>query len=167
MHSRLSPVGQQAEEFVMKANRQEFRNLIGAAAIAGCALQMASVGVQADSMQQGSGTESLHAVPDAPRRMVNYSDLNLSRPEGINTLEARIRRAVDSVCDQSSDWSRNRTHVERECRDAALADAMAQVHALSVSATVAGQSGHKCMDPTVANAVAQVDDLTVHDGIRP
>jgi UrcA family protein len=149
----------------MRANRQGFGNLIGAVAIAGCVLQMASIRVQADSMQQGSTTESSRADLDAPRKVVNYGDLNLSRPEGINTLEARIRRAVDSVCEQSGDKGLSRVHVERECRDAALADAMAQVHALSVSETVAGQAEHKCMDTTVAVAVAQVNALTVHEGI--
>jgi UrcA family protein len=149
----------------MRANRQGFGNLIGAVAIAGCVLQLASIRVQADSMQQGSTTESSRVVLDAPRRLVSYGDLNLSRPEGINTLEARIRKAVDSVCEQSGDKGLSRVHVERECRDAALADAMAQVHALSVSETVAGQSEHKCMDTTVAVAVAQVNALTVHEGI--
>jgi UrcA family protein len=141
--------------------------LIGAVAIAGCVLQMASISVQADSMQQGSTTESSRVVLDAPRRVVNYGDLNLSRPEGINTLEARIRRAVDSVCEQSGDMGLRRVRMERECRDSALADAMAQVRALSVSATVAGQSGRKCMDPTVADAVAKVDALTVNRGVGP
>jgi UrcA family protein len=149
----------------MRANRQGFGNLIGAVAIAGCVLQMTSIRVQADSMQQDSTTESSRVVLDAPRKVVNYGDLNLSRPEGINTLEARIRRAVDSVCEQSGDKGLSRVHVERECRDAALADAMAQVHALSVSETVAGRSEHKCMDTTVADAVAQVNALTVHEGI--
>ncbi|MGB7904813.1 MAG: UrcA family protein [Steroidobacteraceae bacterium] len=116
----------------MRANRQGFGDLIGAVAIAGCVLQMASISVQADSMQQGSTTESSRVVLDAPRRVVNYGDLNLSRPEGINTLEARIRRAVDSVCEPSGDKRLSRIHVERECRDAALADAMAQVTALTV-----------------------------------
>jgi UrcA family protein len=151
----------------MRANRQGFGNLIGAVAIAGCVLQMASIRVQADSMQQGNTTESSRADLDAPRKVVNYGDLNLSRPEGINTLEARIRRAVDSVCEQSGDKGLSRVHVERECRDAALADAMAQVHALSVSETVAGQAEHKCMDTTVAVAVAQVNALTVHEGMGP
>jgi UrcA family protein len=151
----------------MRANRQGFGNLIGAVAIAGCVLQMASIRVQADSMQQGNTTESSRADLDAPRKVVNYGDLNLSRPEGINTLEARIRRAVDSVCEQSGDKGLSRVHVERECRDAALADAMAQVHALSVSETVAGQAEHKCMDTTVAVAVAQVNALTVHEGMEP
>lgn len=116
----------------MRANRLGFGDLIGAVAIAGCVLQMASISVQADSMQQGSTTVSTRVVIDAPRRGVNYGDLNLSRPEGINTLEARIRRAVDSVCEPSGDKDLSRVHVERECRDAALADAMAQVNALAV-----------------------------------
>jgi UrcA family protein len=163
--SRSSPVGQNAEEFVMRANRQGLGNLFGAVAVAGCVLQMASISVQADSMQQDSTTESSRAVRDAPSRVVNYGDLNLSRPEGINTLEARIRRAVDSVCEQSGGKGLNRGHMERECRDAALADAMAQVHALSVSETVAGQSEHKCIDATVADAVAQVHVVTVHQGV--
>jgi hypothetical protein len=54
---------------------------------------------------------------------------------------------------------------ERECRDAALADAMAQVHALSVSEAVASQSDDKCMDTKVADAVAQVHVVTVHQGV--
>lgn len=116
----------------MGANRQGFGNLTGAVAIAGCVLQMASISAQADSMQQGSTAESSRVVLDAPRRVVNYRDLNLTRPEGINTLEARIRRAVDSVCEQSGDKGLSRVHVERECRDAALADAVAQVNALTV-----------------------------------
>lgn len=151
----------------MRANRQGLGNLIGAVAIAGCVLQITSISVQADSMQQGSTTQSSRADLDAPRKVVNYGDLNLSRPEGINTLEARIRRAVDSVCEPSGDKGLSRVHVERECRDTALADAMAQVRALSVSATVAGQSGRKCMDPAVADAVAQVNALTVNKGVGP
>jgi UrcA family protein len=127
----------------MRANRQGFRNVIGAVAIAGCVLQMASTRVQADSMQQGSTTESSRAGLDAPRSVVNYDDLNLSHPEGINTLEARIRRAVDSVCEQSGGKGLSRVRVERDCRDVALADAMAQVHALSARATVARHSEHK------------------------
>lgn len=149
----------------MRASEQGFRKLVGAVAIAGCALQMTSIRVQADSMQQGSTTESSRAGLDAPRKMVNYGDLNLSRTEGIKTLEARIRRAVDSVCQQSGDKGLSRVQVKRECRDAALADAMAQVHALSVSATVAGQSEHKCMNTTVADAVAQANALTIHEGV--
>jgi UrcA family protein len=115
----------------MRANRQGFGNLAGAVAIAGCVLLMASSGVQADSMRQGSTTESSRVVLDVPRRVVNYGDLDLSRSAGINTLEARIRRAVDSVCEQSGDKSLSRVRVERECRDAALANAMAQVNALT------------------------------------
>ena len=82
----------------MTANRQGFRNLIGAVAITGFVLQMTSISVQADSVRQGGTTESSRAVLDAPRSAVKYRDLSLSRPEGINTLEARIRRAVDSGC---------------------------------------------------------------------
>lgn len=151
----------------MKANRQEFRNLIGAAAIAGCVLQMASIRVQADSVQQGSDTGASYAALDGPRSTVNYNDLDLSRPAGINTLEVRIRRAVESVCEQSGDKSLSRVHAERECREAAFADARAQVHALSVSATVAGQSERRCIDPTVADAVAQVEVPAAHEGTGP
>jgi UrcA family protein len=121
--------------------------------------------VQADSMQQDSTTESSRAVRDAPSKMVNYGDLNLSRPEGINTLESRVRKAVDSVCKQSGGKGLHRVQEERECRDAALADAMAQVHALSVSEAVASQSDDKCMDTKVADAVAQVHVVTVHQGV--
>jgi len=149
----------------MRANREGFGTLLGAVAVAGCVLQMASISVQADSMQQESTTGSSRAVRDAPRKVVNYADLNLSRPEGINTLEARIRRAVDGVCEQSGGEGLDRVREERECRDAALADAMAQVRALSVSETVAGQSEHKCMDNAVADAVAQVHAVTVHEGV--
>jgi UrcA family protein len=163
--NRSSPVGQHAEEFVMKASREGFDHLLGAVAIAGCVLQMAPVGVQADSMQQDSATESSLADRDAPRKMVSYGDLNLSRPEGIKTLEARIRKAVDSVCDQSGGKGLNRVHEERECRDAALADAMAQVHALSASEAVARQSERKCMDTPVADAGAQVHAVTVRERV--
>jgi UrcA family protein len=163
--NRSSPVGQHAEEFVMKANREGFGHLLGAVAVAGCVLQMTPISVQADSMQHDSATESSLADRDAPRKVVSYGDLNLSRPEGINTLEARIRKAVDSVCEQSGGKGLNRVHAERECRDAALADAMAQVHALSASEAVAGQSERKCMDTAVADAGAQVHALTVHERV--
>lgn len=127
----------------MRINRQGRRNLIGAVVIAGCVLQMASITAQADSVQQGSTPEDSRAALDAPRSVVRYGDLNLSRPEGMNTLETRIRRAVDTVCERSGGKGLSRVRLERDCRDAALADAMAQVHALSVSAIVAGRWDHK------------------------
>lgn len=61
---RSSPVGQHAEEFIMKGNRQGSRNLISAVAIAGCVLQISSFRVQADSVQQGSTTELSRSVFD-------------------------------------------------------------------------------------------------------
>jgi UrcA family protein len=141
--TRSSPVRQHAEEFIMKANRQGSRNLISAVAIAGCVLQISSFRVQAESVQQGSTTELSRSVFDAPRSVVNYGDLDLSRPEGINTLEIRIRRAVDSVCELSGGKGLSRARMERDCRDLALANAMAQVQALSASANVARHSEHK------------------------
>lgn len=123
----------------MRANRQGFRNVIAAVAIAGCVLQLASTRAQADSMQQGGTAPSSRAGLDAPRSVVNYGDLNLLHPEGINTLEARIRRAVDSVCEQSGGKGLSRVRMERDCRDAALADAMAQVHAVTAQARVVGR----------------------------
>ena len=60
---------------------------------------------------------------------VNYSDLDLSKQEGQETLYERLRRAADDVCDE--EYSRLD---ERSCRKTALDRAVKEVGNSSVTA---------------------------------
>lgn len=69
-------------------------------------------------------------APAAPAaRIVKVSDLNLTSPQGQQTLARRLRTAVNQVCAPSAGENRlrvSRSKVE-ECREAAWADAQRQL----------------------------------------
>jgi UrcA family protein len=137
-------------------------------AIAGGALQLVPDSARADEMTPRTtaeylSTDSVGAAHDGPSKIVRFADLNLSRPEGMETLAARIKSAADSVCAQSGYRDLRHAEAVRECIDTALADAMAQVHALTVREGVASQAERQCKDTALTSAVAQVDALTVRE----
>lgn len=72
-------------------------------------------------------------VQDRERRhrQIHYGDLDLSSPQGLRTLNTRIRAAVRYVCPRGD--SRNLESVAgvRECRTMATDDAMLQVQQLA------------------------------------
>ncbi len=64
---------------------------------------------------------------------VGYSDLNLARPEDAKTLENRIGKAADQICEQLADVS----PAERrspECVQKAIDGAMEEAHAAIAAA---------------------------------
>lgn len=63
-------------------------------------------------------------LSDAAFRVVSYRDLDLSSDADAKVLAHRIRRAIEIVCETHN--SRNIIRI-RECREAALAEARAQV----------------------------------------
>jgi len=77
------------------------------------------------------------AIPAAPALSQNavkveYADLNLDSREGQERLEARIRRAVEDVCEirEVPTGSRIRSRDSRDCEMQAFAKARQQVAAI-------------------------------------
>lgn len=63
------------------------------------------------------------AAAEAPRaQLVSVADLNLAHPQGRNALDARIRQAARTVCDNGSGDLRARAEAAR-CVRAAIASA--------------------------------------------
>ena len=148
---------------MMIVNTSRFHTPVVTMAVAGCVLQLASMTALADSAKliaspTNSPAVAVLAHDDVRRQSVSYRDLNLSSPEGVSALTARIERAADSVCDgEPGHVSAARAHEQRQCKSAAVAGAMAQVESQIVSARVMTEAEHKCEDAAHANAVAQLN----------
>jgi UrcA family protein len=86
----------------------------------------AIVSVIAASMA-ASAANATAPVFGVPARVVEYSDLDLTRADGVSALYKRIERAARSVCgvDQTRELARI-THA-RECVDTSVAHAVARV----------------------------------------
>lgn len=132
----------------------------------GCALQLVSMTANADSEKPLANASPAGTVLEdrgVRREVVNFRDLDLSSPEGMRTMEARIERSVDSVCPDSGRTGISQAQARRECKAASLADAMAQVHALAATANLTARALDGCEDATRANdAVAHVNGARVH-----
>ena len=85
------------------------------------------------------------SLAGVPYRVVQIADLNLQHPAGMITLRARIKAAVNSVCDAAYVWKTRGVQQVRlaravsTCREAASQDAFAQVSARTGSVTVAAR----------------------------
>ena len=74
------------------------------------------------------------ANPDAPRAVIRYADLDLSRPSGADAMIGRIRQAARAVCgDGSSVRGLARVTEEKACMAETMAAAVKQVNAPLVS----------------------------------
>jgi len=93
--------------------------MLSLAALAGPPVQKAAFETATIVSTQGNKDVVSVAVP--------YADLNLANEQGIAALNARIKSAVEKVCGSPDPRELSRTAAARECRDAAIADAMAQV----------------------------------------
>jgi UrcA family protein len=118
-----------------------FLNSVAKARMAGMtvtavALPMLSLAALAGPPVQQAGlasplTVSTQANRDVLSVAVPYGDLNLGSPKGRATLNARIKRAVNAVCDSPDPKQLARSMAARECRDTAKVEAMAQVAQLT------------------------------------
>jgi UrcA family protein len=71
---------------------------------------------------------------DAPRAVIRYSDLDLSRPSGADAMIGRIRQAALSVCgDASSTRGLARVAEQRACMAETMVATVKQVNAPLVS----------------------------------
>lgn len=70
------------------------------------------------------------AVPAQAEEMsieVQYSDLNLTIPQGIERLHGRIEAALDKVCGRSAVRNVKMSGLQRKCRQQASQSAFAEV----------------------------------------
>lgn len=65
------------------------------------------------------------------QRRVSYRDLDLSSPQGMSTLYARIRSAVHAVCPREDTRDLQRLNEMRQCRWSAAEEGMRQVQRLA------------------------------------
>jgi UrcA family protein len=63
--------------------------------------------------------------------LVPYHDLDMSSAEDVKVLAGRLKTAASSVCGREDLKELKRVLDGRECRDAAFANAMAQLQALT------------------------------------
>lgn len=89
---------------------------------------IARVAVLAASLLAGS-LGVVHAAPAQalPQVVVSYGDLDLSSSDGVRELYKRISAAATEVCPYPNARELGQAMVNRSCRDAAIARAVADV----------------------------------------
>jgi len=90
--------------------------------------------------------------PDPPRVTVRFADLDLSRPEGAQTLYSRLRRAAEQVCIQVESesglsWAFS---ARKACIEKATADAIAKVNRPLLTAYGHSKTGPRAVAPLAA-----------------
>jgi UrcA family protein len=130
----------------MMNSSNRFSTSVGIAVLAGGVLQLASIGAQADGAKMITTTAHSPAVvaiagDGLAREAVSYADLDLSSSEGMRTLNARIKSAVNNVCGNATRTDLRSLQAEANCRDAASKGAAAKVHALQARALAARAEG--------------------------
>jgi len=106
-----------------------------------CVLGFASVGAMAQppSFADQAPLVQAKSLAGVPYRVVRIADLNLAHPAGLETLHARIRAAINSVCGDAQIQDLNGTREMRSCREASYQDAMVQVEGELDKVTVAAR----------------------------
>jgi UrcA family protein len=94
------------------------------------------IAVLAACMLAGSLGVAAAAAPadDVPTVVVRYGDLDLSTPEGAQTLYKRISSAARQVCPAGDPRTLVRFDYGRRCRAAAIARAVSSVHSSQLAA---------------------------------
>ena len=77
---------------------------------------------------------------DSPRVVVKYSEQSLSTDSGVKQLYAQIVRAARQVCPSTSTWNLMLEQRVQECRNQAIARAVAQVDNSQLAALYATHS---------------------------
>jgi UrcA family protein len=70
---------------------------------------------------------------EVPSRKVNFADLDITRSEGVAVLYARINFAAREVCSQLDSWVPELLVRAYQCREQAIARAVADVNAPALS----------------------------------
>lgn len=88
------------------------------------------------------GVAAARAVPsdDVPQRRVSFADLDLTRSAGAETLYARIVSAAREVCEPPSTMALQLWEQTRQCRQQAIARAVADVKAPTLTSYYAAKT---------------------------
>lgn len=70
---------------------------------------------------------ALAGEPGVTRVAVSYADLDLGKPQGVDTLYARLKGAAKAACGDADARDLREKALVRECRDEALSSAVAGV----------------------------------------
>lgn len=140
---------QQTKDWKMNIKKDSIRTFTVALAIAASAASLVSMSALAESGTPGTAGASSAVLLDSiesaaaraadavPYKTVSYADLNLSHPAGIETLQERIKAAVNIVCPSVDGRFAVEARGMRECRAASYARAMGQVNLLASQLRVA------------------------------
>jgi UrcA family protein len=90
---------------------------------------------------------SVNRMGDIPSRVVDYTDLDLSRSSGIATLYTRINSAAREVCEPLDVWSVKLLHKTYECRQDAIGRAVGEVNSPSLTSYFEERSKASGADP--------------------
>jgi UrcA family protein len=88
----------------------------------------ATLGFNAADASAGSPSNDQSVTDAAPKYVVQFPDLDLSKIEGATTLYARLRHAARVVCDPLESREIELAQKYRGCMDKAVADAVASVN---------------------------------------
>jgi UrcA family protein len=96
---------------------------IGAAALAAA---IATLGVPA-MLQAAERPAVVEGIVDRPTAVVSYRDLNLANADGVDRLQARVRRAASQICVTPGIKPLPEIMAENNCRNEAVAGAQDQI----------------------------------------
>jgi UrcA family protein len=77
---------------------------------------------------------ALAAEPGTTSITVSYADLDLGKPQGVDTLYARLKGAAKAACGDTDARNLREKALVRECRDEALASAVKGVNHAALTA---------------------------------
>jgi UrcA family protein len=77
---------------------------------------------------------------DHPSRVVKFADLDLSHSPGAAVLYTRIRSAAKAVCLPEYNWLMEMREISGQCREQAIARAVADVNAPALTAYYQGRT---------------------------
>lgn len=101
-------------------NRTPLGKFVTVTAVALAGLASANVALAADVLEK--------------RVTVNYADLDLGKPAGVDTLYARLRTAARAACGEADARNLRERAQVRECRSEALASAVAGMNNAALTA---------------------------------
>ena len=117
--------------------------------LAGCGI-LALAGISAVAVNANWDEFSDHP----PRLAVSFSGLDLASSEGLDILNARIRRAIDEVCDDHGSRSLEAQRLEQVCRANAWAGVRPQLDAAIYRARD-GRLGRQTEQASVVGDIAR------------
>ncbi len=109
------------------------------AALAGGLAACTLIGAPASGATTASG--------GAPAIVVRYGDLDITGEEGLRVLYRRLRQAAAQVCRPEEGRDLTRRRRSRECREAAISDAVARSGNARLGAMHAARSASRAEPP--------------------